>query len=353
MSDTEINNNKSDGKVKKSMTTLLAAMRLNMIYSTNSEGKHIVRDRRAKSLYTDYRSRFMKVGDLELHYQVEGSGPDLVLLHGFGGSLHLWDSWTVLLKEHFRVIRLDLPGFGLSSPIKDTVGVDFFVKALHAFLGRLQVDKCFLVGNSLGGWIAWEYASLFTQQIEKVVLMAPAGYFDPQNPRPKGVNLLTLPVFRKLLKTGIPKNLIRRILRNVYGRKKMLTQEIIDRYYVIANREGNLNSMMSVAISEAISNIENLKKITQPSLILWGKKDRVINPDFAACFHSDIRNSRLTLYDKAGHVVMVEEPKKSAKEVKDFLCEPGKRMGTDPLIPNQYPLSDTPQTASYYDGFQA
>ncbi len=300
------------------MGTLAAQLSLSFLARTNSEGRHVFTNDYARDLCTNYQSKFIQVGDYELHYQDVGEGPTLVLLHGFGASLHVWTEWVRLLKPHFRLVSIDLPGFGLSTPIRKKVTIDFFQQVLDGFLEKMNIKKYSLVGNSLGGWLAWEHAALNQDQVERMVLLDAAGYFENSG-KPKGIELIAKDQFRKLMRIGVPKMIIRRLAKTSYGDKRKMSEEFVNRTYVMANREGMLASLIYVASSDAISHIQRIGKIKTPTLVLWGDKDRVIPVAKADFFYSDLQDCELKIYEGVGHVPMMEIPEESAKDLLAFM----------------------------------
>src|SRR5206468_1092598 len=111
-------------------------------------------------------------------YRDEGSGPLVVLVHGTSSSLHTWDGWAAALRDRWRVVRVDLPGFGLTgpSPARD-YRIAAYVTFVDRFLERVAGGvPCALAGNSLGGNIAWEYALAHPSRVRALVLVDSAGY---------------------------------------------------------------------------------------------------------------------------------------------------------------------------------
>lgn len=309
---------RNSATLRARMGSLAAKLSLTLLARTNSEGRHVFSNSYARDLCTTYESQFIQVGDYELHYQDVGDGPILVMLHGFGASLHVWNDWVEILRPHFRLIRIDLPGFGLSTPLRKKVNIDFFQKVLQDFLEAIKVEKYSLVGNSLGGWLAWEHAALNQKQVEKLVLLDAAGYFENSG-KPKGIELIAKDQFRRLMRTGVPKMVIRSLAKTSYGDKRKLKEEFVNKAYVMANREGMLASIIYVASSDAISHIQRVGKIKTPTLILWGEKDKVISVAKADFFYSDLPNSQLKIYKGIGHVPMMEIPEESAQDLLNFM----------------------------------
>src|SRR4051812_37201201 len=128
--------------------------------------------------YEKANSRYMEVDGVRIHYTVDGKGPPVLLLHGVMASLHTWDGWVPLLKDNFTVIRVDIPGFGLSESFKDDSNYtpEYAAAFMEKARKKLGIKKFHIVGNSLGGFIAWWYAIKYPQNVEKLVLIDPASY---------------------------------------------------------------------------------------------------------------------------------------------------------------------------------
>jgi pimeloyl-ACP methyl ester carboxylesterase len=122
-------------------------------------------------------SRFVEVDGLRVHYRDEGSGPVLVLIHGLTASLFDWDAWAERLRGRFRVIRLDLPGHGLTGPDpQGRYGWPAMADLVVRLLDRLGVDRAGVAGNSLGGAVAWQLAARHPDRVDRLILVAPVGY---------------------------------------------------------------------------------------------------------------------------------------------------------------------------------
>ncbi len=127
-------------------------------------------------------SRFVDVLGLRVHLRDTGprDGPAVLMLHGFGASLHTWEGWAAGLGDRFRVIRLDLPGFALTGP---DPGGDYSdargVAVLAALLDALGVERAAVIGNSLGGRLAWRFALAHPDRVARLVLVAPDGFAEP------------------------------------------------------------------------------------------------------------------------------------------------------------------------------
>ena len=127
--------------------------------------------------YANDASQFIELNGMEVHYRDEGQGFPLVLIHGTASSLHTWDVWTEELKDSLRIIRLDLPAFGLTGPHPShDYRLDTYASLVDELLIYLGVESCYLAGNSLGGAIARKYAENYPQKAQKLLLIDPGGY---------------------------------------------------------------------------------------------------------------------------------------------------------------------------------
>ena len=164
-----------------------------------------------KTEFKNNNSRFVEVEGTFIHYVDEGKGMPIILLHGTGSSLHTWDLWAERLKDKYRVIRITLPGFGLSGPRSDKkYKIKDYVNLLEDFVELNGIEKFYLAGNSLGGSIAWLYTSFYNKKVKKLILVNSSGFEFDQIPfviRLARNNYLNL-----LIKKTSPKFLIKKSL---------------------------------------------------------------------------------------------------------------------------------------------
>ncbi len=272
-----------------------------------------------KKTYANPESRFANIQGMKVHYRDQGGGFPLVLVHGTFSSLHTWEGWTDILKEDFRIIRMDLPGFGLTGPHPGGgIDLDTYMAFMDAFLDELGVGRCHMAGNSLGGRITWGYAAARPGRIAKIILIDPAGY---KHDMPLAIRLARLPVTSWLMRYITPRFMFRRSLEEVYGDDSKITKDLVSRYFHLTLREGNRRALIEGFKNIELADSPEIKKVSQPTLIMWGSEDRWIPPEHAERFNEDIRNSRLIMYDGAGHAPMEEVPEKTARDGRDFLLE--------------------------------
>ena len=268
-------------------------------------------------------SRFMEVSGMQVHLRDEGTRDDplpIVLLHGTTASLHTWDGWTQELKHHRRVIRFDLPGFGLTGPSpSNNYSIEAYVRFVTAVLDALGVKSFVLAGNSLGGQIAWSTASVLPQRVSRLILVDAAGYPSQPVSVPLAFQVARLPGIRTLMEYVLPRGVVMQSVRNVYGDPSKVTPELVDRYYELSLRAGNRAALAHRFAQIGSGDVNQIKALKLPTLIVWGGKDRLIPPDNAKRFVADIVGSRLVVFDELGHVPHEEDVQSTLQPVKTFL----------------------------------
>lgn len=271
--------------------------------------------------YADDASRFVQLDGLRVHYKDEGSGPTLLLIHGTASSLHTWDGWVRELEGDFRVLRLDLPAYGLTGPEGDH---DYSPRrrtdVLVALLDHLGVPRCSVAGNSLGGYLAWQLAMRHPERVDRLVLIDAAGYPEP---RPGGMTVLDLgkvPLLSGALSRLTPRFLIASGVRESYGDPSKLAPEVIDRYWRLLRRPGNRQALLADLNQQGgRPQHEAIGTLRQPTLVMWGREDQLIKVELAERFHRELPSSQLVIYDGVGHVPMEEIPERSAADARAFL----------------------------------
>ena len=269
-------------------------------------------------------SQFTEIMGMSVHYRDEGPRDDvepIVLLHGTSASLHTWDGWADALKGQRRVIRMDLPGFGLTGPMPDgNYRLTRYSEFVIALMDHLGVQKAVLAGNSFGGNLAWKVAVDQPKRVSKLVLVDAAGYpYDAQSV-PIGFKIAQIPALKPLMQNTLPHSMIESSVRNVYGDPSKVTPELIDRYYELTLRAGNRGALGErFRQSPGGEFAQQIPSITQPTLILWGGQDRLIPPNNAEQFKQDIQGSHLVVFDGLGHVPHEEDPVATVAAVQAFL----------------------------------
>ena len=265
-------------------------------------------------------SRFIEVLGLRLHVRDTGprEAPVLLLIHGFGSSLHTWEAWAPLLEDRYRLIRLDLPGFGLTGP--DASG-DYTdersIAVLRALLDRLGVPRAVVVGSSMGGRIAWRFAAAEPGRVARLVLMAPDGFAGPGRDYD---TVPQVPTLMRVLPYTLPRYLLRKVMANAYAVPGVLTDQLLERYRDMLLAPGVRRAILARLPQTVLPPPEPiLATIRAPTLLLWGALDRAIPATHAADYLRALPDARAVLLPGVGHVPMEEAPEASAAALRHFL----------------------------------
>lgn len=277
-----------------------------------------------KKRYANTESEFVEIDGMQVHFRDQGLATDslpIVLIHGTGASLHTWESWVNELKNKHRIITLDLPAYGLTGPNKTgDYSQDFYINFMENFLSKLNIKRCVLGGNSLGGSITWAFALEHPERVGKMILVDAGGYPMVSKSVPIAFQIARMPIVGNLFKYIFPYAVIEKSLQNVYVHDDRITPELIERYYDLASRTGNRKAFLDrMRSSIKNDNYLKIKTLTMPTLIIWGKEDGLIPLDVAEKFHKDLPNDTMIVFKDLGHTPMEEDPMKTVKAVKDFL----------------------------------
>jgi pimeloyl-ACP methyl ester carboxylesterase len=275
--------------------------------------------------YTNAESRFIEVDGTRVHYRVEGEGPPILLLHGVLAQLQTWDGWVERLKKHYRIVRIDVPGFGLTGPMASgnytpEYAVEFFEKTRKA----LGEERFHLVGNSLGGFLSWYYASKYPEHVDKLVLIDPLCY--PQR-MPALMRFAVLPGVRQISRYCVPRFFVAEGVRQVYGDASRITTQTLDRYHELLLRDGNRAAMIEYFKSAGTYFDEGMThglwdaipQIRAKTLLMWGERDRWLPVRHVERWKKDLPGIEVKVYPGIGHIPMEELPEQSAADVHAFL----------------------------------
>ncbi len=276
------------------------------------------------ALYTNEESEWMEIEGLRIHYRDEGNpnGQPIVLVHGILSSLHTWDDWNQELRKDYRVISMDLPGFGLTGGPEDTDKYTeaFLHSSFQTFLDNLKLDDFILVGNSLGGYLSANYAAANPDKVEKLILIDPAG--APQD-LPFILNLASLPGINSLAANVFPPFVVAMGVKDVYGDPERISKAHMDRYIHLALRPGAKRAYAKTIeiLDEKNDKQEplNFTSVTTPTLLLWGEKDIWVPVTLSSQWLETLPNAQLITYPSAGHVPMEEIPDKTLADALSFI----------------------------------
>jgi len=275
--------------------------------------------------YSQPNSHFLNWKGTQVHYTESGKGFPILMIHGFGGSSYDFKALDSLLNDQYRVIRIDLPGFGLSDfpETKDLNGdyIKVYDEYFSFLLDTLHLDSMYVMGNSLGGLMSWNLAVKHPQNVKKLILFNSAGYEMKEVLKTANVKYFSGNMAKIFLKNGLPESFMTKGISRIFYDPDFLKEDERFRLFEMWNRKGNLQQIMNMTSSDKYLDTKVVSTIACPTLIVWGKYDKVVPVKYAEYFHRDIKNSEEIIYDSCGHVPMIERPLDVKRDVLKFLHE--------------------------------
>lgn len=269
---------------------------------------------------------FVNVDGISTHFVARGDGhPAIVLIHGFGSNTYTWRKNLDGLADRFRVVAVDLKGFGLTEKPRDgQYHTAAYARHLEGFLDALKLERPILVGNSMGGAVALHLALTNPERVAGLVLVdsalpgsAPPRLDPPGEPveaaeqapatRPAGLRLRPNPL---LLRALITRPMIERGLRSSFRDPAIVTPEMIDAYFIPTTLDGAMEALAAMMNPppEAFVPLPPLESLRLPTLVVWGRHDRVIPVSVADVLSKRIPGARQVIFEDAGHLPHEERP---------------------------------------------
>ena len=275
--------------------------------------------------YAAAPSQFVQAAGLRVHVRDTGphAAPAILLLHGFGASLQTWDAWATRLETDFRVIRLDLPGFGLTGPDTVTRPEGDYTDAramvvLAALMDQLGLQHATVVGHSMGGRIAWTFAALRPERVERLALLAPDGFASAgfaYGVAPK------VPLLLRALPYVLPTALLRPTLAAAYASPAMVTDDLVRRYRDMLLAPGVRTAIVARTGQQVLVDpVPLLRRIQAPTLLLWGQQDTMIPAANAADYQQVMPGAGLAVFSGVGHLLHEEAPDASVQALRTLLA---------------------------------
>ena len=272
------------------------------------------------------KEEYLSVGGHRIRFLEKGKGPPLVLLHGMGGSLEWWEYNLDAFSEKFRTIAFDFPGFGFSSKLDIDFRQDSASNFMVSFLDAFQLSRASLIGNSMGGIIAFLTAASQPDRVDKLILVDNAG-FGAKLSFP--LRLGTVFPFGEMALSMRNRTVARMFLSRLFYDSQKIPDHLIPTVLKIFNMAQTRKTCLRVLRSGV--NLRGLKEdiwlrildkagsLPHKTLILWGMNDKVVPLNQAYVGKGLIKNSLLHVFDKCGHLPQVEWPEKFNRLVLDFL----------------------------------
>lgn len=272
--------------------------------------------------YANAPTDFVEVSGVRLHVRDSGpkDAPAVILIHGFGASLHTWELWAGPLSQRLRVIRYDLTGAGLTGadPTGDYTD-ERSMQLLIALMDRFGIAHASIVGHSMGGRVAWRFAADHPERVDRLVLVAPDGFASPGFEYDRKPDV---PAVMELMRFVMPKALLRMNLAPAYADQEKLTDEVVTRYFDLMVAPGVRGALLE-RLRQVVRRdpVPKLASIQAPVLLVWGEQDAAIPVTNAADYQKALKRSQLVTFPGVGHIPQEEAPEVSLQAVRAFLLQ--------------------------------
>jgi pimeloyl-ACP methyl ester carboxylesterase len=308
----------------------LARGRIDLPAATPSDGPDPYGNPDPEWLRIDWREhrRQVDVVGAKVNYVEMGEGPPLLFVHGLSGC---WQNWLENIPNFartHRVVALDLPGFGGSPMPPWEISIPAYGRFLRDFCERLGVGRSSLVGNSMGGFIATEVAITEPDRVDDLVLVSAAGITWARARREPAamigrVGRAAAPVLLRFHMQGIKRPRLRRnYFQGVFFDPDGLRREMLWENVVPALQSPGYYDALTTLWGYDIR--DRLEDIGVPTLIVWGRNDRVVPVPAAVSYRKRIgKNAELVIFDHCGHVPQIERPARFNRLLEEFVARSG------------------------------
>ena len=261
---------------------------------------------------------FVEVGGSNIHYMIKGSGEPILFIHGIGQSLYTWRNNFNELSARYKVILLDLPGFGCSEYIDMEYCPGEIAEFIKSFLDAIGIRRVHIAAFSEGGIYALAFAQKHPTTVDRMILVSPGGL--PEHGINTWSNMLYGGTFTKLALSMLSRKRVKKVLYESYFDKTCLTDEIVDQHICFMNtKEQKENLFFAIATMEPAEILANIRHMNTHVLILsgsdnpWRYKEEI--DEFAAPF----QHSYVSFTRNCGHLLHEEKPEKFNSSVVEFL----------------------------------
>ena len=269
----------------------------------------------------------IQINSRTIFYTVKGDGKPLLLIHGYGAGMWVWEKQIEALSQSYRVYVLDLIGHGFSDRPKVSYTPETYIHFLRDFMDGVGIEKATLIGNSMGGGIAWAMAILYPERVDRLILIncvPPDVLHQVKNESFRTlVAIKDIPILPYLVIAARGKNSIRWILLECVSNIKLITPEVVSRQYPLSKIKGSTWVLYSTFkhAEEALKLKNQLSMIHKPTLFIWGERDLIFPPQVGEAFHQAVAGSKFLKVEKSGHIPMWETPAEVNQAILSFLEE--------------------------------
>jgi pimeloyl-ACP methyl ester carboxylesterase len=263
--------------------------------------------------------RHEKIDGVRVHVIEQGNGFPVLLIHGFGGSTYDFRTLIPALAERFRVIAVDLPGFGFSDRDAPELSGPAWVEMLRALLQRLGVERAIVIGHSMGGMVAQRFAAEHPKMVERLVLIASPR--ADQRPPFRADSRVASALLACLQGLTYGLGGITRVARRTVADPALMSGEALEEHLRPLRVRGSAAAVRQLVRDAAREEPVDLARVTTPTLLLWGSEDRIVPLKVGEELRALLPNARLEVVQGAGHMVLEERPEETHQIVLRFLNE--------------------------------
>ena len=257
----------------------------------------------------------VRSGQLNWRLHSSGKGPYLLLIHGIGANLYCWRPILPFLRDHFRILAVDLPGFGQSDkPRHERYGLDDQVERVVALLDTLHIKRCFVVGNSMGGNIALWLAKQHPERVSGVGVIAPA-----TSPKLVPVSAYRLAWLASPFTMLVGRSTLRWAHGRTVSRKEVIDQERVEESLATYRDPSAVRTFLLA--TEAIRDPRlpgELRDVAQPVLVLWGSQDKLVSKKVIDALEAALPRAESHVHLGGGHHLQEDEPEWTSKKIVEF-----------------------------------
>lgn len=274
---------------------------------------------------TSLPPKTVQINGHTIFYTVKGEGRPLILIHGYGAEMWVWEKQMEVLSQFYRVYALDVIGHGFSDRPKIPYTAEAYIYFLRDFMDGVGIEKATLIGNSMGGGIAWGTAILFPEKVDRLILIdcvPPDVLRQVKNESFRTlIAIKDIPFLPYLVISGRSKSSMRWVLKECVSDVKLITPEVVKRQYQLSKIKGTTWVLYSTLkhAEEALKLKDRFSLIRHPTLFIWGERDIIFPPYVGETLHRAVTGSKFQLIEKSGHIPMWETPDEVNQTILGFL----------------------------------
>ncbi|WP_414703572.1 alpha/beta fold hydrolase [Pseudalkalibacillus sp. SCS-8] len=275
------------------------------------------------AVHEDHPAKETVLQNTKLYYEhyphPNPAAPSLIMIHGFLSSCFSFRKLIPLLRNHFHLYAVDLPGFGKSEKSRTfQYSLKNYGQLILDFIEDMKIENAYIIGHSMGGQVAMHAARLGPERIKKLILIGCSGYL--KRPSSFIVRCSYLPFFVHVIKRWVSKKGVRDNLLTVVHDPELIDDELINGYAQPFSDQEIFHALIRVLRHREGDMLpEEMKEIKPPVLLLWGRHDRVIPLLVGERMVNDLPDAKLKVYDNAGHLLPEEIPMEVSEEICSFI----------------------------------